>query len=168
VEGIEGIEVLSTMSSKPYYTDKHLEELQAKLETIEGRTDDLLLKYMGHQFASQKAKEFAHQGFCRLIQTLRRCIKRAFEVVPPETVIVPDRDRLYDAQINLQAFLANAFGAADNLAWIWVHERDLAEKVKPLYGGLRKKNTAVRDSLPAEYRGYLESIDEWFEYVTEY
>jgi hypothetical protein len=156
------------MSSKPYYIEKHLEELQAKFKTIDGRTDDLLLKYMGHQFTNQRAKEFAYQGFCRRVQTLRRCVKRIFEVIPPETVIVPDRDRLYDAQINLQAFLANAFGAADNLAWIWAYEHNLADKIKHLQIGLRKKNTELRTSLPKECRSYLESIDEWFGYVTEY
>src|SRR5215813_12417567 len=31
------------MSFKPYYSDKHLRELQAKLQSIEGRTDDLLV-----------------------------------------------------------------------------------------------------------------------------
>jgi hypothetical protein len=156
------------MHPTKFYSDKQLEKLQANLQSIDGRTNNLLLKYAAHSFACQKAQEFARQGFGRRVQTLRRCVQRVFEVVPPASVAVPDRDRLYDAQINLQAFLANAFGATDNLAWIWVHERGLAEQIKPLQVGLRKKNTSVRDSLPADFRSYLESIDEWFEYVTEY
>jgi hypothetical protein len=156
------------MSCKPFYSEKDLEELQLKLQGIEGRTNNLLLKYMAHSFTSEKGREFASYGFGRRMQTLRRCIQKVFEVVPPDTVIVPERGQLDDAQINLQAFVANAFGVADNLAWIWVHERGLAENIKPLQVGLRKKNTEVRDSLPAGFRGYLETIDEWFDYVTEY
>jgi hypothetical protein len=156
------------MHSTQFFTDKQLDELHVKLQTIEGRTNNLLLKCTIQSFASQKAQEFARQGFGRRIQTVRRCIHRVFEIVPPETVIVPDRDQLFDAQINLQAFYANVFGAADNLAWIWVHERGLAGQIKPLRVGLRKKNTAVRNSLPADFRNYLETMDRWFEYVTEY
>ena len=156
------------MRSTQFYSDKQLEDLQEKLQSVEGRTDSLILEYMAHSFASQKAREFARHGFCRRIQTLRRCINNIFEVVPPETVSVPDRNRLYDAQINLQAFFANAFGAGDNLAWIWVYERGLAGNIKPLHVGLRKKNAAVRASLSPELRQYLETIDEWFDYVTEY
>jgi hypothetical protein len=156
------------MHSTQFYTEKQLEELREKLHSIEGRTNDILLKYTAQSFANQKAQEYARHGFSRRVQTLRRCIHKVFEIVPPETVAVPDRDLLHDAQINLQAFLANAFGAADNLAWIWVHERGLADEIKPLQVGLRKKNTAVRASLSQEFRSYLETIDGWFEYVTEY
>jgi hypothetical protein len=156
------------MRSTQFFTDEQLEELQVKLQTIEGRTNNLLLKCTLQSFANKKTQEFARQGFGRRIQTVRRCIHRVFEIVPPETVMVPDRDLLFDAQINLQAFYANVFGAADNLAWMWVHERGLSSQIMPLQIGLRKKNTAVRGSLPTDFLSYLETIDQWFEYVTEY
>ena len=63
-------------------------------------------------------------------------------------------------------FYANVFGAAGNLAWIWVHERGLAGQIMPLQVGLRKKNTAVRESLPADFRSYLETMDQWLCIVT--
>jgi hypothetical protein len=156
------------MRSTQFFTDEQLEELEVKLQTIEGRTNNLLLKCTLQSFANKKTQEFARQGFGRRIQTVRRCIHRVFEIVPPETVMVPDRDLLFDAQINLQAFYANVFGAADNLAWMWVHERGLSSQIMPLQIGLRKKNTAVRGSLPTDFLSYLETIDQWFEYVTEY
>lgn len=150
------------------YHEKQLAELQEAFEGIEAKTNNLLLKVMAHSFSSEKAKEFAHHGFCRRLQTLRRCVQNVFEIVPPDTVVVPDRERLHDAQINLQAFIANAFGCADNLAWVWVHERGMAATMSPLQVGLRTKNVSVRQSLPPALQRYLASIDGWFEYLTDY
>ena len=64
------------MHSTQFFTDKQLEALQVKLQTIEGRTNNLLSKCTLQSFANQKAQEFARQGFGRRIQTLRRCIHR--------------------------------------------------------------------------------------------
>jgi hypothetical protein len=75
---------LKLMSCKSFYSDEHLEALRANLQRIEGRTNDLLLKYTAHSFANEKAREFARHGFGRRMQTLRRCIQKVFEVVPPE------------------------------------------------------------------------------------
>ena len=37
-------------------------------------------------------------------------------LIPPETDVVPDRNVLSDARINIQAFVANVYGVIDNLA----------------------------------------------------
>ena len=50
-----------------------------------------------------------------------------FEIVPPNTAEPPGFDRLHDVQINLQAFIANLYGSSDNLAWVWVHEKQLTD-----------------------------------------
>ena len=41
------------MRSTQFYSDKQLEDLQEKLQSVEGRTDSLILEYMAHSFASR-------------------------------------------------------------------------------------------------------------------
>jgi len=94
--------------------------MREKLQTIGPKTDELLLKYVAHPFADAHAKEYAHHGFARRIQTLARCIENVFRIVPPGAVQVPTKHRLTDVQINIQAALGNAYGCVDNLAWVGV------------------------------------------------
>jgi hypothetical protein len=50
-----------------------------------------------------------------------------FDLIPPELEDIPTDDEAKDAAIQVQAFVINVFGALDNLAWMWVFERDLKE-----------------------------------------
>jgi hypothetical protein len=113
-------------------------------------------------------RHYAQHGFGRRLQTLRRSLGNVFKVVPPGTLKVPVKNRLYDAQINIQAFVANAYGSADNLAWIWIFERGLEKEISRKQVGLRKHHTEVRSRLGPELRQYLEHLDPWFEYLVEY
>src|SRR5262245_14205118 len=142
--------------------------MREKLRTIGPKRDDLLLKYVAHPFSDAKAREYARHGFGRRIQTVARCIENAFRIVPPSAVKIPSKTRLYDAQINIQAAIGNTYGCVDNLAWVWVHERGLAFNIDRRQVGLRKHHTKVRDTLPAELRSYLDTLDEWFEYLVDY
>jgi hypothetical protein len=91
-----------------------------------------------------------------------------FELIPPDTV-----DRLppsirSDAEINIQAFIVNVYGSADNLAWVWAHETGLADKIDRKKIGLRSHNLEVRRSLSSEMQAYFAGLDQWFTYVVEY
>jgi hypothetical protein len=68
---------------KRYFTREYLVKLREKFETIGPKTDRLLLRFVAHQFADPKAREYAHHGFARRIQTLTRCIHNTFKIVPP-------------------------------------------------------------------------------------
>jgi hypothetical protein len=149
-----------------FLTDEDIARLDAELRTIEARGDRLLLKYVGHKFSNPKAKEYAHHGFARRIQTLARCIENVFRVLPPDTLEVPSKDILHDAAINIQAAIGNAYGCADNLAWVWVHERGMVVDRKDV--GLRRHHKKVRNTLSREFNCYLTSVDPWFEYLVEY
>ncbi len=153
---------------KRYFTQKHLVQLREKLQTIGPKTDDLLLKYVAHRFADPKAKEYAHHGFGRRIRTLSRCIHNVFKIVPPGAMKIPSKTRLHDAQINIQAAIGNTYGCVDNLAWVWVHERGLAQSIDRRQVGLRKHNKKVRDTLSAELCTYLDSLEAWFDYLVDY
>jgi hypothetical protein len=76
--------------------------------------------------------------------------------------------KLHDAQINVQAFIANVYGAVDNLAWVWVHERELVNQIPRKRVGLRPHHREVRESFNPEFRDYLSKMDTWFGYITEY
>jgi hypothetical protein len=153
---------------KRYFTKKQLADIRLKYATVEKKTDELLLKFVYFPFKNEQAKHYAQQGFGRRVQVLRRCINNVFKVIPPGTVRVPSRARLYDAQINLQAFLANVYGIVDNLAWIWVYERGLADSIPRRHVGLGKENKAVRSSLPVELQSYLDTMEGWFAYLADF
>jgi hypothetical protein len=151
-----------------YFPQKNLAQMREKLQTIGPKTDRLLLRYVAHQFADPKAKEYAHHGFARRIQTLARCIHNVFKIVPPGAVKIPSKTRLHDAQINIQAAIGNTYGCVDNLAWVWVHEHGLAQSIDRRQVGLRKHNKKVRETLSAELRVYLDSLEAWFDYLVDY
>jgi hypothetical protein len=153
---------------KRYFTRKQISDILAKKARIGGKTDDLFLKYVHFPFKNEKASHYAQQGFARRVQVLRRCIENVFKIIPVGTVKVPTTNRRYDAQINIQAFLANVYGSVDNLAWIWVYERGLSESIRRNHVGLGKENKAVRNSLSSEIRTYLEGMDEWFDYLADF
>jgi hypothetical protein len=154
---------------KRYFSGKQVSDIKAKFATIGRRTDRLMVQFTSFAFANDEAREYACHGFARRIQILRRCVQNVFKIVPPGTTKVPARERLHDAAINLQAFVANAYGCVDNLAWVWVHEKGLAKEIEARQVGLRSHNTRVRRSLPLEFREYLEKLDDgWFPYIAEY
>jgi hypothetical protein len=127
-----------------------------------------MMKFVSHPFAEAKAGEYARHGFARRIQTLCRCIENVFKIVPPNTAKVPSKQRLHDAQINIQAAIANIYGCIDNLAWVWVYERGLSKHVKPRQVGLRQHNVQVRASLSEEFQAHLDTLERWLEYLADY
>lgn len=152
---------------KPGFDSETLVAIAKDFGAIPRRADQLVLGYTLFHFRSEQAREYAHQGFMRRIRTLQRCIENVFRIIPPERVDRPTKSELDDAQINLQAFYANTYGAADNLAWIFVFERGML-KIERGKVGLRKKHTEIRSSLSAELQKYLEQLDPWFDYVIEF
>jgi hypothetical protein len=96
---------------KPYFSAQHLLDIQEKFQRIEAAADRLLLQYVSYPFKNGLAKEYANHGFGRRVGTLRRCIENVFKIVPPETAVIPARSTLHDTQINIQAFVANVYGA---------------------------------------------------------
>lgn len=152
----------------PYFKPEHLIDIKEKLSTIETKYNRLLMTFAHYRFETENAREYAHHGFARRVGTLRRCIENVFTFIPPETEKIPERQVLYDAQINIQAFFANVYGSIDNLAWIWVYERLLDGTIQRNRVGLRAQHTEVRSSLSGEFQRYLRERDDWMEHVIEY
>lgn len=153
---------------KGVFGEEHLRQLNEKFLTLVARSNDLLLKYTYFPFKSPRAREYAQHGFSRRLGTLSKSIRNLYKIIPPETVEVPDRERLYDAQINIQSAVANTYGCIDNLAWIWIYENGLEDTIPRNRVGLRKGNKEIRASLPLTIREFVDSIDEWLGYLIEY
>ncbi len=107
---------------------------------------------------------------------MKRCIENIYTICPPEKSdkLFKDDDRL-DLSINLQSFMFNVFGCLDNLAWIWVNEKQLKNKRDHLLKGSavglmeNEKNRTVRESLSQGFQNYLNGMTQWYdEYLKEY
>ncbi len=75
---------------------------------------------------------------------MHHCIERVFNLIPPDEDILPERSTLMDATVCIQAFVMNVFRAIDNLAWIWVSEREL--DIERNWVGLVPKCKTVRST----------------------
>lgn len=150
-----------------YFSQKALQQIEAEYLTVSGKYARLLEAYLKRQYLVVRAREHAQHGFSRRLKSLVRCIDNIFEILPPNGVDLPTSEELSDANINLQAFVFNVFGSVDNLAWIWVYEKNIAKKdgspIPNNWVGLRKKNKHVRASFSPEFLEYLNGLEEWFE-----
>ena len=102
----------------PYFRQENLDHLAQQWATVPDRSQELILAFTLRQYASERAKEYALHGAARRIGTLARCLDQVFRRLPPELVEIPDRETLEDATIYIQAFVFNAFGVLDNLAYV--------------------------------------------------
>ena len=127
---------------------------------------------MGHQFRNEPAKEFALHRFSRRLGTLVRCIENTFCAIPPKLDGVPTSEQTQDVAIQLQAFIFNVFGCLDNLAWMWVLERNVTKPdgtpLPAAWIGLGPGNEIVRDLLGQELHKVLEGTSDWFKYLEAY
>ena len=156
----------------PYFTDKGIADLHAELRTVPGKHADLQARFLQRAYRHDRAKEFAHHGFLRRLKILARHIENVFALIPPEQVEPPSREALSDAEINIQASVFNVFAAADNLAWLWVVEKQVKRPdgtdLPEAWVGLRRGNRAVRQALPEALRHYIAGLDDWFDMVDNY
>jgi len=155
-----------------YFSKEALKNMQKEFESVDSKFNTLREAYIIRDYNNARAKEYAAQGFSRRFATLTRCMENVFEILPPDRTELPQKNELRDATINIQAFVFNVFGSIDNLAWIWVSEKELkgddGARIPNSYVGLGKKNELVRNSFSADFREYLEKTDKWFEYLEDY
>src|SRR5579872_1774027 len=105
-----------------YYSEEALKMLAEDYAALNGKLDDLLVRFFTLKPINPHAVEYARQGVPRRLKVLTRCIINVFTGIPPERDELPSREALSDATINIQAFVFNVFGAVDNLAWLWMHQ----------------------------------------------
>lgn len=154
------------------FTDVQIRDLFEGVGEVDEKVADLREGFVLRRFRTAEAREHADHGFARRVGSLARCIERVFEVLPPDRRDIPDRSETEDATINIQAFLMNAFGCCENLAWIWVFERDVrrndGSEVPPGLVGLGPKCRELRRSFSPEFRAYLHSRRAWFDHLKDF
>jgi hypothetical protein len=155
-----------------YFSAEVVADLNRDRERVHNQFVDLRQRYISRKFRSDRAREYAAQGFCRRLGTLVRAIDQVYEALPPEREDIPERDEVVDATIAIQSFVFNTFGCIDNLAWIWVCEKDVKEEdgtdLDPKRVGLSRGNRQVRRSLSDEFRDYLDSRQAWFDHIKDF
>ncbi len=155
-----------------YFSKEDLEKLHEGYPAVIGKCQRLRESYLNRKYNDAQAQEYARHGFLRRLGTLVRCIDNVFEILPPDRVDLPTSEELSDAVINIQAFVFNVFGCADNLAWIWVSEKNLTKAngspIPPIWVGLRKKNELIRDSFSPTFSRYLKRLDGWFDNLEDF
>jgi hypothetical protein len=152
-----------------YFDDKAIHNLWKGFDDVPGRFRKLQGKFLARPYKNPRAREFAYHGFCRRLDTMIRCVDKVFAKLPPELDAIPSRDVAVDAAIAIQAFVLNAFGCLDNLAWIWVEEKPVTDKNGDLLDrmrvGLGKKSTEVRDSFSPDFVAYLDKRQPWVDHL---
>ena len=174
--GIGPSESCDNMTESMTYTKDDLDQIQTEYKRLPGKCDSLFWDYYaaGQRFDIERAREYAHHGFCRRLKTLEHCIVRIFETIPPDYARQPDEPQLLDVTIFLQAFVFNVYGCIDNLAHIWVQERKVKKpdgrEVSNSAVGFGKNNSDVLNSLPNEFRGYITSFEHqrWYRTIGDF
>ena len=162
------------MTDKPkpvvYFSEQAIHDLRSSLGDVHGRCNELRGKFCARPYKNPRAGEFAYHGFCRRLGTLIHCIDKVFAELPPELEAIPSRDAVMDATTAIQAFVFNAFGCLDNLAWIWVEAvRDEAgDPLDPVRVGLGKKSKEVRASFSIDFVAYLDKRQPWVDRLKDF
>jgi hypothetical protein len=160
------------MPDIPFYKPHQCTDLQAGYCTVNPAYERLMSKYLSLPLTNESAQGYARYGVVRRLGTLKRCIENVYSIYPPERFDKPSRDECLDLAINLQSFAFNVFGCLDNLAWIWVTDKDLRDtRGKPLRAqqvGLRPGCQTIRQSFSTEFQQYLISRDDWFGHLEDF
>ena len=129
---------------------------------------------MSVPLTNSSAQEMARHGYVRRLKVLKHCVNTVFSRLPPWSDAIPgDEDRI-ECEVSIQAFTFNVFGCLDNLAHMWVKERNIkranGKELSPMQIGLGAKSDAVRASLTVKLRRYLNTkrMQRWFGYLEDY
>src|ERR1700724_2202963 len=107
------------------FTSEQVQELWNGYLTVSKTYYRLMLACQAFATENVKSCEYVLHGFLRRLGTLQRCIENVYSIYPPERSDIPSRNECIDLAINLQSFIFNVFGCIDNLAWIWVKEKQV-------------------------------------------
>ena len=143
------------------YSQQELEEMTQEVESLARRVDEISDAVFKRRFNNETAMEHARHGLVYRMEIMLHCVHWMFDTLPPERTEVLNGQEESDATIILQAFAINASGCMDNLAIIWVLERNVrGPRRSPLPSariGLGKKYKEVWKSLPDDLKTILSS-----------
>ncbi len=155
----------------PFFEQNQINQIKSEFALINSRYTNLLIKLqkLHSSLKIDEAKEYLTHGVMRRMGIIKRSIENVFTIFPIERIKRLSMDELRDVDINLHAFYINIFGFLDNLAWVFIHEKQPAAKINKMGIGLYKKET--QKYLMEEFRNYLNSehMKKWYdEYLINY
>jgi hypothetical protein len=154
-----------------YFDPTTLETLAKTLSAATANLKVLRKRYLVHEFKKELAAEFAREGLVRRIDTLLRCVEVVFRLLPPALEKAPANSDAMDATIYIQSFVYNIFGCLDNLAWVWVTEKDVrgadGASLDRMKVGIGEKDRTVRQTFSKKFLKFLESRDDWVREMVE-
>jgi hypothetical protein len=152
------------------YTLDALVRMTDEFFQVAPKYQNLVSQYLDFSETHPASREYTLHGFVRRLGTLHRCIQNVFALYHPSRSDIPCRDTCVDLTINLQSFVFNVFGCLDNLAWIWVIERNLTKSNgRPLRDNqVGFQSQIVKASYADEFRIYIDEIQQWFDHLENY
>ena len=154
-----------------YFSPEQIADLYTGLDEIQPKATALRDRLVMTTFQTAAGREHADHGLARRLGMIARCIERVFELLPPDLEQVPEAVVTTDAAICIQAFIMGAFGCCENIAWIWVHERDIRKNGQLLpanWVGLGPGYKTLRKSLTPSFRQRLAPLTPWFEHLKDF
>jgi hypothetical protein len=146
-----------------YFSQQALDELTLGRAELPPALRKLKAAFAGRTYANDQAREYAQHGLCRRLSSMVHMVETVFELLPPGQDSIPERATVMDATACIQNFVMNAFGCLENLAWIWVLEKNIRGKGGAELGrydvGLGKPH--VRKSFSPEFRAFLDENQDW-------
>jgi hypothetical protein len=147
-----------------YFSEKRIAELYHGYDEVERKFRELQDRICLRTYKTNRGAEFAKHGLLRRLDTMIRAIDQVYELLPPEQEEIPSNDKVVQASMAVQAFVMNAFGCLDNIAWILVHEKTIKGKggaeLLPAEVGLGKK--FVQKKLSKGFSALLKKHQTWF------
>jgi hypothetical protein len=156
------------------YSEADLATLDQGYNGIALQYNALIVALSARHYPSERAAELALHGLGRRLETLKSCIDIVFEAIPITLAELPTYEKLQLATVALQAYLINLFGAADDLAGLWVEQRNIRKaNGLPLSDGqiglgTGERYNIVRASFSDAFRAYLGTRAEWFEVMERF
>lgn len=154
------------------YNEEATAHLNAEWAQVTPAYHELVGAFSGRIYRTVRAQEYAMHGFCRRLATLRDCIDIVFDAIPLTLEGLPDDEDRNLANIAVQAFLINEFGCADNLAALWVEERNIRKPngnpLPDLLIGFSEKCERVRASLSQAFQDYLATRKDWLDEMEKF
>lgn len=154
------------------FTPEQIADLAEGLAEFRRDAPRLRDRFVLEPLQSPRAREHADHGLGRRLAMLSHCVEAVFRVLPPDRDDIPQRDEVLAATASIQSFLMNAFGCCENVAWIWVNEK---QPMQPNGRPWRRNQVGIlagqadlRATFSAPFRAYLESRDDWFGHLKDF
>lgn len=151
------------------YSEAQIADLMKELEAVAKKETSIVHRLLSFPFKTQKAEEYARHGLGRRIKSIAHSVRRVFEELPPGMNGLPDADSLEEATVHIQSVAFHAYGCFDNLAHIWVEERDVrhenGRELSPILIGFGEKCQQVLASLPTDLQKRLAELRPWMTFL---